>query len=78
MTLNPHPQHPSAGCYVLKLHRDAAPRLGRLSGRIEHIVSGDCRDFADSDGLFAWLLQHAARALAQPARRADAGGSESA
>jgi hypothetical protein len=63
MTLNPHPNHPSAGCYVLKLHRDTRPHLGRLSGRLEHIVSGDCIDFASSEELLAWLLQHAAQVL---------------
>jgi hypothetical protein len=63
MTLNPHPNHPSAGCYVLKLHRDAAPSLGRLSGRLEHIVSGDCVDFTSSEELLAWLHRHAAHAL---------------
>jgi hypothetical protein len=63
MTLNPHPNHPSAGCYVLKLHRDASPHLGRLRGRLEHIVTGDCIDFATSEELLAWLLQHAAQVL---------------
>ena len=63
MSLNPHPSHPSAGCYVLKLHRDARPAQGRLSGRLEHIVSGDCTDFASSDELLAWLVRHAAAAL---------------
>jgi hypothetical protein len=62
MTLNPHPNFPLAACYVLKLHRDAMPRPGQLHGRLEHIVSGDCHDFANADGLLAWLLHHAARA----------------
>ncbi|WP_280155505.1 hypothetical protein [Piscinibacter sp. XHJ-5] len=61
MTLNPYPNHPSSGSYVLKLHRDARPRLGLLCGRIEHIVSGDSIEFANSEALLAWLLQHAAQ-----------------
>ena len=66
MTLNAHPNHPSAGCYVLKLHRDALPREGRLQGRLEHIVSGDCIDFSSSEELLAWLLEHAAQVLPTP------------
>jgi hypothetical protein len=61
MTLHPLPSHPTAASYVLKLHRDAMPRQGRLRGRLEHIVSGESHDFADAQGLIAWLLQHAAR-----------------
>jgi hypothetical protein len=63
MTLNAHPNHPSSGSYVLKLHRDARPTLGQLCGRLEHIVSGDCIDFASSEQLIAWLLQHAGQVL---------------
>jgi hypothetical protein len=60
MALNPQPNHPSSGSYVLKLHRDADPRQGRLSGRIEHIVSGEHHDFASSPELIDWLQRHAA------------------
>ena len=60
MTLNPLPSFPSAGCYVLKLHRDARPDDGVLRGRLEHIASGDAVDFADAQALLAWLLTHAA------------------
>lgn len=63
MTLNPTPLYPSAGCYVLKLHRDALLPDAALSGRIEHIVSGDAGDFASGVALLAWLLEHAARRL---------------
>lgn len=75
MTLNPHPDHPSAGCYVLKLHRDAAPRRGRLCGRLEHVASGELVDFANADALLAWLVQHAARTLAPPSGAAVAASS---
>lgn len=69
MTLNPHPSHPSTGSYVLKLHRDAQPQHGLLCGRIEHIASGDSSDFACSEALLAWLLQHAAQVLPAAGRQ---------
>lgn len=59
MTLNPHPSHPSHACYVVKLHRDARPQDGELSGRLEHIVSGDCVDFDSAQSLIEALLRHA-------------------
>ena len=58
MTLNPHPIYPSAGRYVLRLHRDAQPQAGMLAGRIEHVSSGDSADFASGQGdatIFALL-----------------------
>ncbi|MBX3606394.1 MAG: hypothetical protein KF788_14030 [Piscinibacter sp.] len=61
MTLNPTPLYPSAGSYVLKLHRDALAPDAALSGRIEHIVSGEAAEFASGVALLAWLLDHAAR-----------------
>jgi hypothetical protein len=67
MTLNPHPNYPSSGCYVLKLHRDAQPASGALNGRLEHIVSGDSFEFASAEALVDWLLEHAAQVLPQQA-----------
>lgn len=69
MTLNPQPLYPSTGCYVLKLHRDAAPQHGELYGRLEHVASGDCTDFANAAALLEWLLAHAARSRTDDARR---------
>lgn len=66
MSLNTNPLFPSAGCYVLKLHREAMPQLGVLSGRLEHIVSGDSVDFTSGEALLAWLLQHAAQVHEAP------------
>ena len=60
MTLNPHPTYPSAGAYVVRLHRDARPESGQLVGRAEHVASGDSTDFATAQELLAWLMQHAA------------------
>ena len=61
MTLNPHPAYPSARCYVLKLHRDAAPQSGRLRGRLEHVASGESIDFDSNAALLDALIAHAAR-----------------
>ena len=64
MVLNTHSIYPSAGRYVLRLHRDARPENGQLSGRIEHVSSGDSIDFAIGAELLAWLARHAAETLA--------------
>ncbi|CAM3717759.1 hypothetical protein [Polaromonas hydrogenivorans] len=61
MNLNPHPVYPSAGRYVLRLHRDAAPQAGHLAGRIEHVTSGESTDFATGAQLLEWLAAHAAQ-----------------
>ncbi|WP_114968714.1 hypothetical protein [Rhodoferax ferrireducens] len=66
MTLNPHPIHPAAGAYVLRLHRDACPAEGLLMGRIQHVTSGDWADFTSSTAMLAWLTQHAAQWRADP------------
>lgn len=60
MVLNTHPIYPSAGRYVLRLHRDAQPQSGVLFGRIEHVTSGDSCVFSSSDELLAWLERRAA------------------
>ena len=57
MVLNPHPIYPSAGCFVLRLHRDARPRQGQLFGRIEHVASGEGTDFASAAELLDWLAR---------------------
>jgi hypothetical protein len=61
MALNPNPTYPSAGQYVLRLHRDARPQQGQLSGRIEHVASGEGAHFASAAGLLDWLERHAAQ-----------------
>ncbi len=60
MTLNPVPVYPAAGRYVLRLHRDAI-QASVLSGRIEHVSSGESADFHTRDELVAWLSEHCAR-----------------
>jgi hypothetical protein len=60
MTLNPHPTFPATGHYVLRLHQDALSEAGRLTGRIQHVSSGNFTDFATGEDLLAWLVRHAA------------------
>ena len=67
MVLNPHPIYPSAGRYVLRLHRDVPRHDGQLAGRVEHVTSGDSADFASATELLDWLSRHAAQVL-DPAR----------
>lgn len=71
MTLNPHPNHPAAGAYVLRLHRNARPDKGLLMGRIQHVASGDCADFASAEALFEWLRRHAAQVRFEPGTTED-------
>jgi len=66
MTLSTKANFPSARCYVLKLHRDAAPSRGHLMGRLEHIASGEHIDFASGRQLLAWMARHADAADKRP------------
>jgi hypothetical protein len=63
MALIPYPAYPSAGSYVLRLHRDAQPAQGVLVGRLEHIASGAAVHFTSGSELVAWLQVHAATLL---------------
>jgi hypothetical protein len=64
MALNPHPIFPAAGAYVLKLHRDAQPQAGLVSGRIYHVASGESKDFASAEALLEWVTRHATQTRA--------------
>jgi hypothetical protein len=44
---------------VLKLHRDAQPQAGLVSGRIYHVASGESKDFASAEALLEWVTRHA-------------------
>ena len=59
MTLNPVPSFPGQRCYVVRLHANVRP--GALSGRLEHVNSGDGFDFKDAEEPLR-LLQHASPA----------------
>lgn len=55
MVLNAHTSYPHTHTYVLKLHRDAAPREGRIIGRLEHVESGHQFHFNTAEELIACL-----------------------
>lgn len=65
MNLNNQPLYPSAGRYVLRLHRDA--RAGFLAGRVEHVATGESIDFRTADDLLAWLRAHSQQVMADAA-----------
>jgi hypothetical protein len=57
MVLDTHPSYPSTRTYVLKLHRDARPELGRVFGRLENVATGEQLAFASSAELLAALAR---------------------
>jgi hypothetical protein len=67
MTLNPQPNYPSKRSYVLKIHRDAAPGLGQVFGRLEHMETGECIDFVSGEAMLRALAAHLGRLEAAPA-----------
>ena len=52
---------PSTLAYVLKLHRDARPGIGRVMGRLENVSTGEQFVFANAEELLACLSRDAAR-----------------
>ena len=60
MTLNPHTSYPLSHAYVVKLHRDCAPRDGHLAGCLEHVASGRVLHFQSAAELVTALLSDAA------------------
>jgi hypothetical protein len=56
-----HPSYPNARAYVLKLHRDAQPGLGRVMGRLENVTTGEQFVFANAEELLACLARDSAR-----------------
>ena len=61
MILSTHPSYPNALAYVLKLHRDARPGIGRVMGRLENVATGEQFVFANADELLACLARDSAR-----------------
>ena len=61
MILSVHPSYPNAMAYVLKLHRDSQPGLGRVMGRIENVTTGEHFIFGNAEELLACLARDAAR-----------------
>ena len=61
MILSAHPSYPNALAYVLKLHRDAQPGVGRVMGRLENVTTGEQFVFGNAEELLACLARDAAR-----------------
>jgi hypothetical protein len=59
--LSAHPSYPNARAYVLKLHRDARPGLGRVMGRLENVTTGEQFVFASAEELLTCLARDSAR-----------------
>lgn len=67
MVLNAKTSYPHSRIYVLRLHRDAIPRQGRIFGRLEHVASGHQFHFSSGEELLACLTKIAG--LPEPAVR---------
>ena len=59
MVLANQPTYPQSRAYVLKLHCDAAPAEGQLSGFIENIATGKRFVFSSAEELIATLVRDA-------------------
>ena len=46
------------GAFVVQLHSDAEIELERISGRIEHLKSGDSAPFASLEAMLAFMAKH--------------------
>ena len=62
MVLQKQPSFPATRSYVLKLHRDAMPEAGKLTGRLEAVHSGEQFEFATGEELLACLTRALASA----------------
>lgn len=60
MILAVRPSYPNSRAYVLKLHRDARPRHGRLIGRLENVTTGEQFVFGNAEELLACLARDVA------------------
>ena len=60
MILATNPSYPSARAYVLKLHRDARPGIGRVIGRLENVTTGEQFVFGSAEELLACLARDTA------------------
>lgn len=60
MILATHPSYPNARAYVLKLHRDARPGIGRVIGRLENVTTGEQFVFGSAEELLACLARDTA------------------
>jgi hypothetical protein len=51
------PTYPQSRAYVLKLHCDAAPAEGQVSGLIENVATGKRFVFTNAEELIATLVR---------------------
>jgi hypothetical protein len=61
MILATHPSYPNARAYVLKLHRDARPAIGKVIGRLENVTTGEQFVFGSAEELLAALARDVSR-----------------
>ncbi|HXC59771.1 MAG TPA: hypothetical protein VN645_10680 [Steroidobacteraceae bacterium] len=57
MILSQHPSYPNTRAFVLKLHRDARPEVGRVIGLLENVSSGERFVFGNAEELLACLAE---------------------
>lgn len=55
---NPRAALQPEGAFVVQLHSDAEVELRRISGRIEHLMSGDSAPFASLEAMLAFMAKH--------------------
>jgi hypothetical protein len=60
MILATRPSYPNARAYVLKLHRDARPDVGKIIGRLENVTTGEQFVFGSAEELLACLSRDTA------------------
>jgi len=58
MKTNVEPQLRPQGAFVIKLRSDAEVEAHRLSGRIDHHLSGDSASFASLETLLTFMAKH--------------------
>ena len=51
------PALPAQRAFVVQLHAAADLAQGRVSGRVEHVVSGQAAHFCTLDGLLAFMAR---------------------
>jgi hypothetical protein len=61
MILANHPNYPHSRAYVLKLHRDARPGIGKFSGRVENVTTGETFVFDSAEELIVRLARDVAK-----------------
>ena len=66
--LEQHPPYTPTQAFVVQFGRETAVDTGRLSGRVEHVVSGKVARFESLDELVAFMTE-VLRAVAETTRR---------